>query len=55
VTLRGPGAGYFAEHLDESIRWLGVKILKSAPRSSMANSICERVIGTPSAESAWIG
>ena len=36
----------FAEHLDESIRRLGVKVLKSPPRSPMANSIYERVIGT---------
>jgi putative transposase len=36
----------FAEHLDESIRRLGVKILKSPPRSPLANSICERLIGT---------
>ena len=36
----------FAKHLDESIGRLGVKVLKSPPRSPMANSICERVIGT---------
>jgi putative transposase len=36
----------FARHLDESIGRLGVKVLKSPPRSPMANSICERVIGT---------
>src|SRR5271168_2409455 len=39
-------ARIFAEHLDESIRRLGVKILKSPPRSPLANSICERLIGT---------
>jgi putative transposase len=36
----------FAKHLDESIQRLGVKVLKSPPRSPKANAICERVIGT---------
>jgi putative transposase len=36
----------FAKHLDESIGRLGVTVLKSPPRSPMANAICERVIGT---------
>jgi transposase InsO family protein len=36
----------FSKHLDESIRRLGVKVLKSPPRSPMANAVCERVIGT---------
>src|SRR5450631_330334 len=36
----------FANHLDESIRRLGIKVLKSPPHSPMANAICERVIGT---------
>jgi transposase InsO family protein len=36
----------FAQHLDESIKALGLKVLKSPPRSPRANSICERVIGT---------
>jgi putative transposase len=36
----------FAKHLDESIERLGVRVLKSPPRSPMANAICERVIGT---------
>ena len=36
----------FANHLDESIARLGVKVLKSPPRSPTANAICERVIGT---------
>jgi transposase InsO family protein len=36
----------FAQHLDESIAKLGVKVLKSPPRSPAANAICERVIGT---------
>jgi putative transposase len=36
----------FAQHLDESIGRLGVTVLKSPPRSPMANAVCERVIGT---------
>src|SRR5712672_230407 len=36
----------FAKHLDESRGRLGVKVLKSPPRSPVANAICERVIGT---------
>jgi len=36
----------FAQHLDESVKKLGIKVLKSPPRSPIANSICERVIGT---------
>ena len=36
----------FAKHLDESIVKLGVKVLKSPPRSPTANAICERAIGT---------
>ncbi len=36
----------FAEHLDESVSRLGIKVLKSPPRCPKANSICERVIGT---------
>jgi transposase InsO family protein len=36
----------FAKHLDDSIRRLGVKVLKSPPRSPTANAICKRVIGT---------
>ena len=36
----------FAQHLDESVKKLGIKVLKSPPRSPMANAICERVIGT---------
>jgi putative transposase len=35
----------FAKNLDESVSRLGLKVLKSPPRSPMANSICERVIG----------
>jgi putative transposase len=36
----------FAEHLDETIARLGIKVLKSPPRCPMANAICERVVGT---------
>ena len=36
----------FAKHLDDSIKALGVDVLKSPPWSPKANAICERVIGT---------
>ena len=36
----------FSRELDESIRALGISILKSAPRCPKMNAICERVIGT---------
>jgi len=36
----------FAQHFDESIERLGVKVLRSPPRSPKANAACERVIGT---------
>ncbi|MPZ47424.1 MAG: transposase [Betaproteobacteria bacterium] len=36
----------FAKHLDESIKALGLSVLKSPPRCPKANSVCERVIGT---------
>jgi len=36
----------FSSHLDESIRALGITVLKSAPHSPKVNAICERVIGT---------
>ena len=36
----------FARHLDDSIRTLGVEVLRSPIASPKANSICERVIGT---------
>jgi len=36
----------FAKSLDESIRNLGLTVLKSPPHSPKANAICERVIGT---------
>ena len=36
----------FAKQLDESIKALGLNLLKSRPRSPQANAICERAIGT---------
>ncbi|WP_153067466.1 integrase core domain-containing protein, partial [Steroidobacter cummioxidans] len=36
----------FSAELDGSIQRLGLRVLKSPPRSPKANSICERVIGT---------
>ena len=38
--------GVFAGSLDESIKNLGLTVLKSPPHSPKANAICERVIGT---------
>jgi len=35
-----------AKHLDDSIRALGIKVLRSPVASPKANSVCERVIGT---------
>jgi hypothetical protein len=36
----------FASQLDESIRALGIQVLKPAPHSPKMNAVCERVIGT---------
>jgi putative transposase len=36
----------FSKHLDESIKGLGVAVLRSPVASPKANAICERVIGT---------
>jgi putative transposase len=36
----------FAGHLDELIRALGIRVLKSAAHTPQMNAICERVIGT---------
>ena len=36
----------FARSLDESIRNLGLTVLKSPPHSPKVNAICERMIGT---------
>jgi transposase InsO family protein len=35
----------FASHFDESIAGFGLSVLKSPPRSPMANAVCERLIG----------
>jgi len=36
----------FARSLDASIKGSGLRVLKSPPRSPMANAICEQLIGT---------
>jgi putative transposase len=36
----------FAKHLDDSIRALGIEVLRSPVASPKANAICERMIGT---------
>jgi putative transposase len=36
----------FSAELDHSIQRLGLRVLKSAPRSPKANALCERVLGT---------
>ena len=36
----------FAKHLDDSIRAVGLEVLRSPFASPKANAICERVIGT---------
>jgi putative transposase len=36
----------FSAELDESIQRLGLRVLKSPPRSPKANALCERVLGT---------
>jgi len=36
----------FAKHLDDSIRALGIEVLRSPVASPKANAICERLIGT---------
>jgi transposase InsO family protein len=40
------GDGIFSPQLDESITHMGLRVLKTPPRSPKANSLCERVIGT---------
>ena len=35
----------FSQHLDQSIRHLGLRVLKTPPRTPQANAICERVFG----------
>jgi len=36
----------FSQHLDRSIRNLGLTVLKTPPQSPQANAICERLLGT---------
>jgi hypothetical protein len=36
----------FSAELDHSIQRLGLRVLKSPPRSPKANALCERVLGT---------
>ena len=38
--------GIFSPQLDESITHMGLRLLRTPPRSPQANSFCERVIGT---------
>jgi len=40
------GDGIFALQLDQSFTHMGLRVLKTPPRSPKANSPCERVIGT---------
>jgi len=36
----------FSQQLDQSIRHLGVRVLKTPVRTPQANALCERLIGT---------
>jgi transposase InsO family protein len=36
----------FSQQFDQSVRHLGLKILKTPPQSPQANALCERLIGT---------
>ena len=38
--------GIFSPHLDQSISHMGLRVLRTPPRSPKANSLCERVFGT---------
>ena len=38
--------GIFSPQLDQSIHHLGLRVLKTPPRSPQANALCERLIGT---------
>ena len=40
------GDGIFSPKLDRSITHMGLRVLRTPPRSPNANSLCERVIGT---------
>ena len=54
VTLIHDRDSIFATHLDQSIRALGLRVLKSPPHCPKANAICERVIGRYDV-SVWTG
>jgi putative transposase len=36
----------FSQQLDQHIRHLGLRVLKTPPQAPQANAICERVLGT---------
>jgi putative transposase len=36
----------FSQALDQSVRHLGLRVLKTPPRSPQANALCERLLGT---------
>jgi putative transposase len=36
----------FSQTLDQSVRHLGLRVLKTPPRSPQANALCERLLGT---------
>jgi putative transposase len=36
----------FSRQLDQSVRHLGLKVLKAPPQSPQANTLCERLVGT---------
>jgi putative transposase len=44
--LMHDGDAIFSRQLDQSIRHLGLRVLKTPPRCPQANAICERVLGT---------
>jgi len=46
LHLDGQPTRSFAKRVDESIRALGLEVLRSPVASPKSNSICERVIGT---------
>jgi putative transposase len=36
----------FSHHLDQRVRALGLRVLKTPPQSPQANAVCERLLGT---------
>jgi putative transposase len=44
------GDGIFSPQLDQSIRHMGLRVLRTPARSPKADSLCERIIGTPRRE-----